>query len=46
MDHIHAVLEDPDRATRIGDAAARKAHAAHTYQHRLTELLRTLGLNP
>jgi spore maturation protein CgeB len=46
MDHIHAVLKDPDRATRIGDAAARKAHAAHTYQHRLTELLRTLGLNP
>ena len=46
MDQIRGVLKDPDRGTRIGDAAAIKAHASHTYQHRLAELLIVLGLNP
>jgi len=44
MDQIRGVLKDPDRGTCIGDAASIKAHASHTYQHRLTELLKVLNL--
>jgi spore maturation protein CgeB len=44
MDQVRIVLKDSATGTRIGDAAAVKAHASHTYQHRLTELLRVLGV--
>ncbi len=46
MDQISLVLNDTERGTVIGDAAALRAHAEHTYQHRLFELFTVLGLNP
>lgn len=37
--HARALLDDPDLTRRIGDAAAARAHAEHTYQHRLQRVL-------
>lgn len=36
------LTEDPDLTWRIGDAAAARAHAEHTYQHRLRVILEDL----
>lgn len=46
VDQIRITLDDPERGTVIGDAAARRAHAEHSYQHRLAELLAVLGRSP
>lgn len=35
--------EDPDLTRRVGDAATSRAHAEHTYQHRLRVILEDLG---
>jgi len=35
----HSLLEDPERVRELGDAAAKRAHAEHTYQLRLRSLL-------
>jgi len=35
--------EDPDLTRRIGDAASERAHAEHTYQHRLRTILEDLA---
>lgn len=45
MDHIRQVLASPEWSTQIGDAAARRAHSEHTYQHRLMELFSVLGMS-
>lgn len=37
--HASALLEDPSLTQRIGDAAAARALAEHTYPHRLTQIL-------
>ena len=37
--HVRALLDDPSLTTRVGDAAAVRAHAEHTYQHRLRRIL-------
>jgi spore maturation protein CgeB len=39
LSHIKAVREDPGVTRDVGDAAARRAHAEHTYQHRLRQIL-------
>ncbi|MBC7632929.1 MAG: glycosyltransferase family 1 protein [Flavobacterium sp.] len=36
------LTRDPDLTRRIGDAAAARAHAEHTYQHRLRVILEDL----
>lgn len=35
--------EDPDLTRRVGDAASQRAHAEHTYQHRLRAILEDLA---
>jgi len=35
--------EDPDLTRRVGDAASERAHAEHTYRHRLRSILEDLG---
>ena len=37
------LLEDPDLGRRFGDAATVRAHAEHTYQHRLARILEDLS---
>lgn len=37
------LMEDPDLTRRVGDAAAVRAHAEHTYQHRLKAILEDLA---
>ncbi|MCH7230593.1 glycosyltransferase [Glycomyces sp. L485] len=37
------LLDDPDMTQRIGDAASRRAHADHTYEKRLPEVLERLS---
>ncbi|WP_051703847.1 glycosyltransferase [Glycomyces sp. NRRL B-16210] len=37
------LLDDPDLTRRIGDAASRRAHAEHTYEQRLPQLLERLA---
>lgn len=37
--HCQRLLEDPGLSGRLGDAAAARAHAEHTYQHRLGQIL-------
>jgi spore maturation protein CgeB len=39
MKHWNALVDDPELGTRIGDAAAKRALADHTYQHRLKVIL-------
>lgn len=36
------LMEDPDLTRRVGDAASERAHAEHTYQHRLRSILEDL----
>ncbi|NEE00182.1 CgeB family protein [Phytoactinopolyspora halotolerans] len=36
------LLESPDRARSVGDAASLRAHAEHTYEHRLPTILERL----
>lgn len=40
---IRGVLAAPTQARPIGDAASRRAHAEHTYQHRLGVILQDLA---
>jgi spore maturation protein CgeB len=37
------LLAAPELARKIGDAASRRAHAEHTYEHRLPAILERLG---
>lgn len=46
VDQARWCLARPADARRIGDRAAVRAHAEHTYGHRLQELLRVVGLKP
>ncbi|OHV39960.1 MULTISPECIES: CgeB family protein [Pseudofrankia] len=39
LDRIKWCVDDRAAARAVGDAASRRSHAEHTYQHRLTELL-------
>jgi spore maturation protein CgeB len=38
-----ALLADPARSRALGDAAARRAHADHSYENRLDHILRTIA---
>lgn len=42
--HCQVLLADPEPGLRLGDAAASRALADHTYQARLTTMLETLSL--
>lgn len=46
VDQARWCIANPGDARRIGDRAALRAHAEHTYAHRLRELLRIAGLEP
>ncbi|ADP80282.1 hypothetical protein FraEuI1c_2243 [Pseudofrankia inefficax] len=39
LDRIKGCVDDRAAARAVGDAASRRSHAEHTYQHRLTALL-------
>lgn len=43
LDRTRDLLADPGLARKIGDAASRRAHAEHTYQHRLPAILEKLA---
>lgn len=43
VDQCRRVLDDAALAAKIGDAAARRAHSSHTYEHRLGSMLDILG---
>ncbi|MDP5183839.1 glycosyltransferase [Blastococcus sp. BMG 814] len=43
VQHIKQLFDEPDLTRRVGDAAAQRALAEHTYQHRLTEILSDLA---
>lgn len=42
LEEIHALLADETLGRKLGDAATKRAHADHTYRHRLTRLLETV----
>ena len=43
LDHLRRVRRDYSEAERIRERAVRRAHAEHTYRHRLERLFATLG---
>jgi spore maturation protein CgeB len=43
VDHCRRLLSEPDLTRTIGDAATNRAHAAHTYEKRLTSMLERLS---
>lgn len=43
VEKLHRLLEKPDEGRRLGDAASRRAHGDHTYEHRLGRLLALAG---
>jgi spore maturation protein CgeB len=43
VDRARELLADPGLARKIGDAASRRAHAEHTYAHRLPAILEQLA---
>lgn len=43
IERIEWVLSDPMDARSIGDAASRRAHAEHTYEHRIRVILQDLS---
>jgi spore maturation protein CgeB len=44
VDRCRQVLESPEQFTATGDAASVRAHADHTYEHQLNEILSSLGV--
>lgn len=42
VDHCRALLDEPGRTEKIGDAAAARSLADHTYENRLTAILERL----
>lgn len=40
---IHGLLQDPERCSRIGDAARQLVLARHTYKHRVERLIAIVG---
>lgn len=45
VDQARWAVDHPDEAREVGDRASVRAHGEHTFAHRLTELLRTVGLD-
>jgi spore maturation protein CgeB len=43
MSQAKRLLDDTDLTRRIGDAASKRAHAEHTYEQRLPEILERLS---
>ncbi len=43
LDLVHRVLAAPAEVRSVGDAAAKRAHAEHTYEHRLRVILEDLA---
>lgn len=43
VDRARALLDDPRMTRDIGDAATKRAHAEHTYEERLRQLLEKVG---
>jgi len=46
LEKIDHYLARPDLRLAMAERAARRAHAEHTYEHRWTAMLETLGLRP
>lgn len=46
LEKIDYYLGQPEKRAAMGAAAARRAHAEHTYEHRWVATLETLGLQP
>jgi spore maturation protein CgeB len=40
------LLDSPEEGRGLGDRAAKRAHAEHTYEHRLATIFQTLGQQP
>ncbi|WP_157756696.1 glycosyltransferase [Plantactinospora sp. KBS50] len=43
IERARELLDEPRRTAEIGDAATKRAHAEHTYEHRLPELFAQLS---
>ncbi len=46
LEKIDYYLARPELRLEMAERAARRAHADHTYEHRWTAMLETLGLRP
>jgi spore maturation protein CgeB len=43
VDRARWLLDHPEEGRRLGDAAAKRAHAEHTYSHRFQKLFEALA---